>query len=238
MVRSNTEQSIIDGYDSSGEYNTIDADINAPKLKRILNEISGDIKWDFEALVRTNGETFPLPPFSSIVSHVLEKNFFRNIKEEIEPAKWGVHSPDNNYQYPDMTVRDRDGNIFAVDVKTGITKNGKRLKNPMTLGSYAGYFRNPNKKIQGITLPYNEYDQHLIVGFIYYWDESKQNSEMVSIENTFVQPKWKIASKKAGSGNTQHIGSVKDIHSIVNGNGDFSTEEEFEDYWRSFETEG
>jgi hypothetical protein len=47
----------------------------------------------------------------------------------------------------------------------------------------------------------------------------------------FIQPKWAIASTSVGSGTTGHIGSTKVIADLVNGNGSFETEEEFDAFW-------
>ena len=49
----------------------------------------------------------------------------------------------------------------------------------------------------------------------------------------FMQEKWKITGDRAGSGNTASIGSVKGtLTDFIDGNGVFSSEEEFLEYWR------
>ena len=52
----------------------------------------------------------------------------------------------------------------------------------------------------------------------------------------FVQPKWKIASDKTGSGNTRNMGGIDDIDALIAGSGTFSTlgEDVFDDYWMNF----
>ena len=57
---------------------------------------------------------------------------------------------------------------------------------------------------------------------------------MVSIVDVIVQEKWRIASKSTGTGTTKHIGSIRDIDDLKNGNGPFKTREEFEVFWRNF----
>ena len=67
-------------------------------------------------------------------------------------------------------------------------------------------------------------------------------SELAAIKSVirdftfFVQPKWKIASDRTGSGNTRNIGSVIGLDNLVNGNGTFALlgEEVFDDYWMNF----
>ena len=50
----------------------------------------------------------------------------------------------------------------------------------------------------------------------------------------FIQPKWAIASRTPGSGNTGHIGSPREIADLVTGNGSFETEKEFWDDIKRF----
>ena len=54
----------------------------------------------------------------------------------------------------------------------------------------------------------------------------------------FVQPKYKIASARPGSGNTKNIGSITNLPKLINGEGVFSTlgEEVFDDYWTYYLT--
>lgn len=66
--------------------------------------------------------------------------------------------------------------------------------------------------------------------------------DIVSVANDFtflLQEKWRIAGEKPGSGNTKNIGSVKDIHALVNGNGIFASygKEVFDDYWMNYLTQ-
>ena len=52
----------------------------------------------------------------------------------------------------------------------------------------------------------------------------------------FVQPKWKIASDRAGSGNTRNIGGIVEIEKLIAGEGPFSElgEDVFDDYWMNY----
>ncbi|MDR3559814.1 MAG: type II restriction endonuclease, partial [Negativicutes bacterium] len=51
----------------------------------------------------------------------------------------------------------------------------------------------------------------------------------------FVQEKWRIASARAGSGNTTNIGSITgNLGDFVSGAGVFETEDEFLAYWRGY----
>jgi len=61
-------------------------------------------------------------------------------------------------------------------------------------------------------------------------------SSVINNFKFFAVEKWKIASDKAGSGNTANIGSIKNIANIISGNGVFAKagEEIFDDYWANF----
>ena len=51
----------------------------------------------------------------------------------------------------------------------------------------------------------------------------------------FFIEKWKIASDKQGSGNTANIGGIAKYESgLLNGNGIFQSEKEFDDYWLNY----
>ena len=64
--------------------------------------------------------------------------FARNHGMELElPSK-------QNY-YPDLTFKDNEGNLFAVDFKSSYYNSDS--VNGLTLGSYWGYFRNRDKKM-------------------------------------------------------------------------------------------
>lgn len=67
--------------------------------------------------------------------------------------------------YPDVTFRDRTGNLFAVDLKSSYRKTEKKI-NGMTLGTFTGYFRN-RRSTKNITYPYSLYKAHIVLGVIY-----------------------------------------------------------------------
>lgn len=51
-----------------------------------------------------------------------------------------------------------------------------------------------------------------------------------------IQPKYKIASERPGSGNTANIGSILEIRRLAEGTGPFAKygKAMFEHYWRNF----
>lgn len=150
--------------------------------------------------------------------------------------------------YPDITFRDSEGNLYAVDLKSSYRKNEFKI-NGMTLGAYTGYFRN-RLSSKNVTHPYGSYKAHIVLGIIYSEnpgiDESKAYSlndldDIVSVVKDitfFVQEKWRIAVDRPGSGNTKNIGSVVNIKDLLDGNGPFASlgEDVFDDYWMNYLT--
>jgi len=201
-------------------------------FKKELEKIMSDITWNFVGILDTEKKLHPIP--KNIQIQALFEYF---AKERI--IKWAkrqgikIIEATNTREYPDLTLYGKPlgKEILAVDVKTGRREGNKT---GFTLGSYWGYFRKPNKKMGGCRLPYGEFTQHWIVGFIYDWNESADTLHMVSNIEVIVQKKWRIASKSTGTGTTTAIGSVKEIQRLKESKGDFKSEEEFLKYWRNY----
>lgn len=79
-----------------------------------------------------------------------------------------------NY-YPDLTFKDAEGNLFAVDFKSSYYGDDRKI-NGLTLGSYWGYFRNRDKK-KNTNYPYNDYKCHLVIGMLYKQNITDKNEK-------------------------------------------------------------
>jgi hypothetical protein len=152
--------------------------------------------------------------------------------------------------YPDISFVAPDETKIALDLKSTY-RTGPKTVNGFTLGAFTGYFRQ-RTSTKNITFPYEQYAGHFVLGIIYSrcaedideWrvyavDELK---DIISVVNDFtflLQEKWRIAGEHPGSGNTKNIGSVRDIQSLVKGNGPFPPygREVFDDYWMNYLTE-
>lgn len=151
--------------------------------------------------------------------------------------------------YPDVSFVDSEGHRFALDLKSTYRVDSGKV-NGMTLGCFTGYFRD-RVSTKNITFSYGSYVGHFALGVIY----SKMNGEsderrkyelgeLESIASVigdfefFVQEKYLIASDRPGSGNTKNIGSVQDIHKLINGEGPFSRYgiKVYDDYWMYYLT--
>ena len=163
---------------------------------------------------------------------------------------YAVREPPYQNYYPDFTLmRDEsDNQKSAVDVKTTYRRfvADGTWRAGFTLGSYTSFMRSNTKNI---LFPYEEYDRHYIIGFIYtrleadgpnifaLEDREKAGRPFGNVE-WFVQEKYRIAGERAGSGNTTNIGSIvaSTNQEFAAGNGPFAQagEDVFLDYWRNY----
>ena len=207
-----------------------------------------DGNWVVKGFVDIHKNIYTISADTKVISKIIELYIFPKIVKfaninnlEIELTK------EQNY-YPDITFKDDEGNLFAVDLKSSYRKNATQI-NGFTLGAFTGYFRD-RTSLKNITHQYDAYKAHIILGVIYDMnsdiDELKtyrleQLDEITSVIKNFcffVREKWEIAIDRPGSGNTKNIGSVNRIDDLLNGKGVFSElgEDVFNDYWMYYLT--
>lgn len=207
-----------------------------------------DGNWVVKGFVDIHKNIYTISADTKVISKIIELYIFPKIVKfaninnlEIELTK------EQNY-YPDITFKDDEGNLFAVDLKSSYRKNATQI-NGFTLGAFTGYFRD-RTSLKNITHQYDAYKAHIILGVIYDMnsdiDELKtyrleQLDEITSVIKNFcffVREKWEIAIDRPGSGNTKNIGSVNRIDDLLNGKGVFSElgEDIFNDYWMYYLT--
>ena len=201
-------------------------------LDMIRDQFEG-FEWTVEGVKDRDEGIIPLPEESRVVTSVIEEKAKKILEEFCEENDADLIPADHTRQYPDTTL---EGGVFedykiALDIKTARLKGNGRASS-LTIGSYAGYFMEPEKKKQGCRLPYGAFNRHWVLAFLYNWDSSKDTIDMVDIQEIIVYPKWKIASKATGTGTTNHIGGVNDVEDLKAGNGAFESKEEFEQFWR------
>ena len=93
------------------------------------------------------------------------------------------------------------------------------------------YFLWPQLKFSGILRPYDDYASHLVIVAIY--DFHADRPERISDLRLISHDSWRIASKNRASATREYIGSVRRIEELIDGRGDFESQEEFETYWRA-----
>lgn len=201
-------------------------------LKTELYEAVKSIKWNFVGILDTEKRLHAIPNNLNFQA-LFEKIVIEKLQGLTKTYGITVIDPNSIRAYPDIILENGalGDKIIAVDVKTG---RRKKNKTGFTLGSYAGYFKNPDKKLSGCIRPYNDFSEHWAICFIYDWDGTADTLHMISNIEIVVQEKWKIASRTTGTGTTTAIGSIKDIDKIISGDGAFKSEREFLNYWRTY----
>ena len=227
-------------------------------LKYLKNEVStykqyleteGN-KWIVKGFIDINKNIYPITSDTKVVSKIIEVLLIPKLEKFAQCFNLEMELPSKQNFYPDLTFKDKKGHLFAVDFKTSYYCEDN--VNGLTLGSYWGYFRNRDT-IMNMDHTYSSYSSHTVLGILYKHNTIESNEKKVFSVNElslihsviekfifFVQPKWKIANDIPGSGNTRNIGSITNIHKLVNGQGPFAElgEDVFDDYWMGYFNKG
>lgn len=212
--------------------------------KTFLETDSND--WIVKGFIDIDKNVYTITNDTKVVSKIIEIMLIPKLNKFARDHELELELPSKQNFYPDLTFKDSEGHLFAVDFKSsyyeGETANG------MTLGSYWGYFRERDT-IKSMDHTYNSYSSHIVLGMLYKQSAVDVNEkdvysidELSAIHSVidnfifFVQPKWKIANDIPGSGNTRNIGGINNIQKMINGQGPFAElgEEVFDDYWKGY----
>lgn len=216
------------------------------KYKSFLE--TSDNQWIVKGFIDTNKKVYSITNDTKVVSKIIEILLIPKLESFAKSNGLILEYPSKQNYYPDLTFKDSCGNLFAVDFKTSYYLENKKV-NGLTLGSYWGYFRNRDKKMN-MDYKYGQYKSHLVLGVLYKQSSLCQDDvklfygidDLPYIKSViehfvfFVQPKWKIAADYPGSGNTRNIGGEKDLEKLLRGEGVFSKlgENVFDDYWMNY----
>lgn len=207
---------------------------------------TADNQWIVKGFIDVSKNVYTITNDTKVVSKIIEILLIPQLNNFAKKHHLELELPSKQNFYPDLTFKDEEGNLFAVDFKSSYYENDK--VNGLTLGSYWGYFRNRDI-VKNMDHAYNEYAAHIVLGMLYKQADIEPNEKIAYsideldviqsvIENFifFVQPKWKIASDMPGSGNTRNIGGITNIQKLVDGEGPFAAlgEDVFDDYWMNY----
>jgi hypothetical protein len=205
--------------------------------------------YDVCGLVTRNGLLYPLGADTKVLSTVFELIVRPVVYRVAATLGVTVAEPAVQNHYPDFTLMrtPQDNRKIAIDVKTTYRSANGRFG--YTLGGYTSFIR-PGRESKNIVFPFNQYASHCVIGFVYDRLEKKKASVTHTYDlkrllevplpfdnvDVFVQEKWRIASDRAGSGNTTNIGSIEGtLEDFIAGKGPFVSEAEFLEYWRGYE---
>lgn len=216
-------------------------------FRRTLTTDTGD--WVVKGFIDVYRNIYTISVDTKVISKILELLLFPVISQFANEHDYRIVLSEHQNHYPDISFIAPDETKIALDLKSTY-RTGAETVNGFTLGAFTGYFRQ-RKSTKNITFPYEQYVRHFVLGVIYSRSEEAiderrvytldELQNIVSVVKDFkflLQEKWRIASDRTGSGNTKNIGSVKDIQTLVEGNGLFAPygEEVFDDYWMNYLT--
>jgi len=207
-------------------------------------------EWIIKGFIDVYRRIYTISVDTKITSKVLELLLFPMFVEFGKANGLRIElSPHQNF-YPDLTfVHDESGHKFAVDIKSTYRIDDANV-NGMTLGAFTGYFRKRDSN-KNTLYPYSHYSGHFVLGIIYSkcleaiderqiftLDDLERIPSVIKNFHFFMQPKYRLASSRPGSGNTKNIGSVTKIDQLINGTGPFEKlgEEVYDDYWMFYLT--
>lgn len=223
------------------------------KLRQAIEAFAPDMQtpsgdWVVKGFIDVRRMIYTISTDTKVVSKIVELYLFPRIMAFASDNELELILTKEQNFYPDMSFRDKQGNLFAVDIKSSY-RCGDDAINGMTLGAFTGYFRN-RKSTKNITFPYSSYKAHIVLGIIYSAAEGVDEVRVHPLDDLdgiqsvlkdfqfFVQEKWRIAIDRPGSGNTKNIGSVSKVSQLVDGTGPFAElgEKVFDDYWTNYLT--
>lgn len=231
--------------------------MNKDEFLRLLSKEAGTFKnlletgnkeWIVKGFIDTNKTVYTISHDTKVVSKIIEIILIPHLANFAIEHDLELQLPSKQNYYPDLTFIDKEGHKFAVDFKTSYY-NGDNV-NGLTLGSYWGYFRD-RRKCTSMDYPYCDYSAHIVLGILYRQnpaiedetlrfslDELEHIHSVIKDFKFFVQPKWRIAADRPGSGNTRNIGGITNLDDLMDGKGPFTEyrdgETVFDDYWMGY----
>lgn len=205
--------------------------------------------WVVKGFIDIAKNIYTISADTKVISKIMELLLFPKICQFAEGHGYKMVLCKEQNFYPDISFVDSKNHKFALDIKSTYRKT-KNTVNGMTLGAFTGYFRD-RKSTKNITLPYDEYTGHFVLGIIYsrtdgasdekniyQLNDLKNIASVIHDFTFFIQEKYKIALDRPGSGNTKNIGSVTKIDPLIKGKGPFTElgENVFDDYWMYYLT--
>lgn len=224
------------------------------QTKTIIDALANEFKqigdgYKICGVIDEQGNIYPLGADTKVLSTIFEL-IARPLVAKVAAANgYEVVEPEVQNSYPDFTLMKNvsDKQKIAIDVKTTY-RNESNETFGYTLGGYTSFIR-PGNENKNIVFPFTDYAKHIVIGFVYDRVAKKKSashalhtvSQLSKIQRpyenveVFIQEKWKIASDRAGSGNTTNIGSITGkLQDFIGGKGPFKSEDEFLEYWRGY----
>ncbi|MEP7287956.1 MAG: type II restriction endonuclease [Chloroflexota bacterium] len=213
--------------------------------------------WIVKGFIDVYKRIYAMPSDTKVVSKVLELFLIPKLVQfGVQHGYSFALAAEQNF-YPDISFISESNphEMYAIDIKSTYRIDSENV-NGMTLGAFTGYFRDRLSR-KNTQFPYSAYKAHLVLGVIYSrYDALSLSDGTINPKETntysleqldqiksvirdfvfFIQPKYRIASARPGSGNTRNIGSVTRIQQLLDGAGPFAAlgEAVYDDYWMNY----
>lgn len=224
--------------------------LNEATFAQEFARLTSDWTWEVEGFIDSQQYVYPIDSDTKVLSTVFERLSSPVLRTIAKRFDYIVENA-NQTTYPDFTLSKYENGVLvhriAVDIKSTYRSTGMLF----TLGGYNSFLRNGTKNI---LYPYNTYNEHWIVGFVYSQNPAFREYDLDNMPRpgdiacpyrdvfVFVRSKYALSGIRAGSGNTKNIGSirVKDASHFLTAMGPFSQFSRAgaacDYYWQRYET--
>ena len=131
--------------------------------------------WIVKGFIDIDKNVYTITNDTKVVSKIIEILLIPKLNRFAESNGLELILPSRQNYYPDLTFKDKEGHLFAVDFKSSYY-DGDSV-NGLTLGSYWGYFRERNT-VRNMDYSYNSYSSHIVLGILAEFNlQMQQNSD-------------------------------------------------------------
>lgn len=120
--------------------------------------------WIVKGFIDIDKNVYTITNDTKVVSKIIEILLIPKLDKFARDHGLILELPSKQNFYPDLTFKDNEGHLFAVDFKSSYY-DGESV-NGLTLGSYWGYFRDRDT-IKNMDYTYNSYSSHIVLGMLY-----------------------------------------------------------------------
>src|SRR3972149_11730016 len=141
---------------------------NKLNLKADLENLFRGFRWTTKGFVDENGRIYELPDIPQVITGIFQEVAKQRLKPFLRKQYNCEIIQGGAREYPEITAfggKLGQGKI-AIDIKTCRRISRNRVSG-FSIGSYAGYFLHPERKLPGCKFPYGEFKEHWLIGFMY-----------------------------------------------------------------------
>lgn len=198
-----------------------------------------DFVFDVIGFATSSGTIIPLNLEPGTLGNIIEGALIAHLKNKLEGRTDVSITEGGNRHYPDLELGGSyfGDTLIALDIKAARRnpKSPHRTKSRITLYTFGTYLRNHGIKYPQTLRPFREYRYH--IDLIVVFDVDEEANSVGDFEVIVVEP-WRVASHKVSSTTRDYVGAVMEIDRIRDEQGEFTTQQEFYDFWATVPRRG